>query len=86
MPALVVGSGGATVVLVAVVDWVVGAAGSAWAAPFLDLLGLVGGQAVLLDWLLPLLEHTARSAEMLVPALIALIVLKPLLQRLAPTA
>ena len=84
VPALVVGSGGATVVLVAAIDWVVGAAGSAWAAPFLGLLGLVGGQTAVLGWLLPLLEHTARSAEMLVPALIALIVLKPLLQRLAP--
>lgn len=85
LPALFIGSGDPAVLLVAAVDWLVGAAGSAWAAPFLDLLGLVGGQTALLDWLLPLLEHTARTAEMLVPALIALIVLKPLLQRVAAT-
>ena len=70
--------------LVAAVDWLVGAAGSAWAAPFLALLGMLGGETALLGWLVPLLENTARSAETLLPALIALIALKPLVQRLAP--
>ena len=84
LPALLVGSGDPAVLLVAAVDWLVGAAGSAWAAPFLALLGLVGGETVLLGWLVPLLENTARSAETLLPALIALIALKPLVQRLAP--
>ena len=81
LPALLVGSGDPAMLLVAAVDWLVGAAGSAWAAPFFGLLGLLGGQTVLLDWLVPLLEQTARSAEMLIPALIALIALKPLVQR-----
>ena len=81
LPALFIGSGDATVLLVAAVDWLVGAAGSAWAAPFLALLGLVGGETALLGWLVPLLENTARSAETLLPALIALIALKPLVQR-----
>ena len=84
LPALLVGSGDPAVLLVAAVDWLVGAAGSAWAAPFLALLGLVGGETALLGWLVPLLENTARSAETLLPALIALIALKPLVQRLAP--
>ncbi len=81
LPALFIGSGDPAVLLVVAVDWLVSAAGSAWAAPFLALLEPLGGQTALLDWLIPLLEHSARSAEMLVPALIALIVLKPLLQR-----
>ncbi len=81
VPALLLGSGAAPALLVVAVDWLVGAAGSAWAAPFFALLGLFGGATVLLDWLVPLLENTARSAEMILPALIALIALKPLVQR-----
>ena len=81
LPALLVGSGDPAVLLAVAVDWLVVAANSAWAAPFFALLEPLGGQTALVDWLVPLFQHTARSAEMLAPALIALIVLKPLLQR-----
>ena len=83
LPALLVGSGDPVVLLVAIVDWLVGTAGSSWAAPLLTLLEPLGGETALLGRLVPILESTARSAETLLPALIALIALKPLVQRLA---
>ena len=83
---VLMGSWDPVVLLVGTIDWLVGAAGTAWAAPLLALLGLLGDETVLMGWVVPLLENAARVAETLLPALIALIALKPLAQRLAATS